>query len=238
MIVIEERRSFLEKNIRDALFHSLPQDEAADLSARLFGKAFPPRDGGEADGIPELRGLNPSVLAQMLIPLIKATEEIPAELRNGRLTRRAGPPPQGQQAASCAGASIDDRRPPHAHVLPRLPAPRQLARPCWNSARTSPTPIHGSSTTARARSTWSPTATPAATPCSCSPPPNSSCTTTAAWASAAAPGSGIDPFITNKQIVFMGDGTFFHSRPGRHQQLASRTGRTSPTSSWKTAPPP
>src|SRR5438477_11898505 len=24
-------------------------------------------------------------------------------------------------------------------------------------------------------------------------------------------GSGIDPFITNKQIVFMGDGTFFHS---------------------------
>ncbi len=24
-------------------------------------------------------------------------------------------------------------------------------------------------------------------------------------------GIGIDPFITNKQIVFMGDGTFFHS---------------------------
>ena len=24
-------------------------------------------------------------------------------------------------------------------------------------------------------------------------------------------GSGIDPFISNKQIVFMGDGTFFHS---------------------------
>src|SRR4029077_1359735 len=24
-------------------------------------------------------------------------------------------------------------------------------------------------------------------------------------------GSGVDPFITNKQIVFMGDGTFFHS---------------------------
>src|SRR5207237_3960378 len=26
-----------------------------------------------------------------------------------------------------------------------------------------------------------------------------------------ATGAGIDPFITNKQIVFMGDGTFFHS---------------------------
>src|SRR5438045_9020847 len=26
-----------------------------------------------------------------------------------------------------------------------------------------------------------------------------------------ATGAGADPFITNKQIVFMGDGTFFHS---------------------------
>ena len=24
-------------------------------------------------------------------------------------------------------------------------------------------------------------------------------------------GAGVDPFITNKQLVFMGDGTFFHS---------------------------
>src|SRR5687768_15946080 len=46
MIVIEERRSFLEKNIRDQLFRvlpgtseALPTEEAASLSARLFGKA-------------------------------------------------------------------------------------------------------------------------------------------------------------------------------------------------------
>ncbi|MDB5329548.1 MAG: indolepyruvate ferredoxin oxidoreductase, partial [Phycisphaerales bacterium] len=82
MIVIEERRSFLEKNIRDNLYHTLPAAQAADLSGRLFGKTFP----GGISGIPEGRGLNPSVLAQILIPLIKATEEIPAELRNGRLT--------------------------------------------------------------------------------------------------------------------------------------------------------
>jgi len=46
-------------------------------------------------------------------------------------------------------------------------------------------------------------------------------------------GSGIDPFITNKQIVFMGDGTFFHSG-----QIAIsnsiKAARTSPTSSSKT----
>src|SRR4051812_33892607 len=38
VIVIEERRSFLEKNIRDGLFHALSHEEAAALSARLFGK--------------------------------------------------------------------------------------------------------------------------------------------------------------------------------------------------------
>src|SRR3954471_19416470 len=99
VIVIEERRSFLEKNIRDGLFHALPHEEAAALSARLFGKAFPKTaDGRTLEGIPEVRGLNPSVLAQLLIPLIKATEEIPAEMRNGRLSaelemiRRASKP--------------------------------------------------------------------------------------------------------------------------------------------------
>ena len=41
--------------------------------------------------------------------------------------------------------------------------------------------------------------------------PSSSCTTTRGMGLGGGTGSGIDPFITNKQIVFMGDGTFFHS---------------------------
>src|SRR5678815_5879503 len=54
MIVIEERRSFLEKNLRDGLFHALPHDRAADLAGRLFGKSFPrPRDGKTLAAIPE-----------------------------------------------------------------------------------------------------------------------------------------------------------------------------------------
>ncbi len=59
---------------------------AVDLSSRLYGKTFPVLNGKKIDGIPATRGLNPSVLAQILIPLIKATEEIPPELRNGRLS--------------------------------------------------------------------------------------------------------------------------------------------------------
>src|SRR5215469_10468526 len=60
MIVIEERRSFLEKNIRDGLAGELSADDAAELSARLYGKSFP----HGLSGIPAVRGLNPSVLAQ------------------------------------------------------------------------------------------------------------------------------------------------------------------------------
>ena len=47
MIVIEERRSFLEKNIRDYAFKLLPHDVAIDLVSRLYGKQFP--TGGEGN---------------------------------------------------------------------------------------------------------------------------------------------------------------------------------------------
>ena len=38
---VEERRSFLEKNIRDTAFRELPQDEATQLVSKLYGKVFP-----------------------------------------------------------------------------------------------------------------------------------------------------------------------------------------------------
>ena len=82
MIVVEERRGFLEKQIRDGLFHALESKEAAEISGRLFGKVFP--DGSE--GIPETRGLNFSVLAQKILPLIQSTQKIAPERRNGRLS--------------------------------------------------------------------------------------------------------------------------------------------------------
>src|SRR3954454_2238224 len=78
VIVIEERRSFLEKNLRDAAFRELPHEQAADLVSRFYGKKFPRRAGSTlaqpasalesrtgadqdlVDGIPEARGLNVS----------------------------------------------------------------------------------------------------------------------------------------------------------------------------------
>jgi indolepyruvate ferredoxin oxidoreductase len=204
MIVIEERRSFLEKNIRDAMFHALPHEEAADLASRLFGKVFP--NGGA--GIPEARGLNPSLLAQLLIPLIKNTEEIPAELRNGRLSaeleiiRKVSKP-----KLAVISEKIVARTPtfcpgcPHRDSSAALLELRENFKDAGYMQR-----VHNSA------------------PVDLVAHGDTGCYTMLMFAPTeqlmhnysgmglgGGTGSGIDPFITNKQIVFMGDGTFFHS---------------------------
>jgi indolepyruvate ferredoxin oxidoreductase len=204
MILIEERRSFLEKNIRDSLFREFPAEEAAQLSQRLFGKSFP----NNLQGIPDTRGLNPSVLAQILIPLIKSTEQIPAELRNGRLSaemdliRKASKPKLqvisdqiiGRSPTFCPGCPHRDSsavllqirkdladenymREKHGKAAVDLVAHGDTG--CYTMLMFAPTEqlMHNYSGMGLGGGT----------------------------------GTGIDPFITNKQLVFMGDGTFFHS---------------------------
>ncbi|HWE96550.1 MAG TPA: DUF6537 domain-containing protein [Tepidisphaeraceae bacterium] len=204
MIVIEERRSFLEKNIRDSLYHTLPAEQAADLSGRLFGKIFP----GGIPGIPEGRGLNPSVLAQILIPLIKATEEIPAELRNGRLTaeldriRKVSKP-----KLQIFNDKVVSRTPTFCPGCPHrdssatlLELRKNLADPKYMLEKHGAPPVdlvaHGD-TGCYTMLMFAPT--------------EQLMHNYSGMGLGGGTGSGIDPFITNKQIVFMGDGTFFHS---------------------------
>ena len=203
MIVIEERRSFLEKNIRDGIAHTMPE-RSGDLLPRLWGKSFP---RGLA-GIPETRGLNPSLLAQILIPLIKGTEEIPAELRNGRLSaeldriRKASKPKLrvfNQKVVSrtptfCPGC-------PHRDSSATLLELRKnLADPKYMMEKHAMPPVdlvaHGD-TGCYTMLMFAPT--------------EQLMHNYSGMGLGGGTGSGIDPFITNKQIVFMGDGTFFHS---------------------------
>jgi indolepyruvate ferredoxin oxidoreductase len=205
MVVIEERRSFLEKNIRDGVFKELQHDEAASIASRLFGKTFP----GNLAGIPETRGLNASVLAQILIPLIKATEQLPEHLRNGRLTaelneiKRASKPKLQvigieeivpRTPTFCPGCPHRDSSATLLELRKDLADADYMAKThgmaavdlvahgdtgCYTMLMFAPTEqlMHNYSGMGLGGGT----------------------------------GSGIDPFITNKQIVFMGDGTFFHS---------------------------
>lgn len=204
MIVIEERRSFLEKNIRDTLFHALPQEQAAELSGRLYGKKFP----GAMEGIPETRGLNYSVLAQRLIPLIQATTEIEPHRRNGRLTseldrlRRLSKP-----KLDVLASSIVTRTPTFCPGCPHrdssstlLELRKNLADPKYMADRHGMGPVdlvaHGD-TGCYTMLMFAPT--------------EQLMHNYSGMGLGGGTGSGIDPFITNKQIVFMGDGTFFHS---------------------------
>jgi indolepyruvate ferredoxin oxidoreductase len=204
MIVIEERRSFLEKNIRDAAFRALSHEDAAALNGKLYGKKFP----GNVDGIPDVRGLNTSVLAQKLIPLIKATEELPEHMRNGRLSaelarlREASKPKLqvitdaivARTPTFCPGCPHRDSSSVLLEIRKNFQDKDYMLRHhgmgpvdmvahgdtgCYTMLMFAPTEqlMHNYSGMGLGGGT----------------------------------GSGIDPFITNKQIVFMGDGTFFHS---------------------------
>lgn len=203
MIVIEERRGFLERNIRDGLARQFPHEEAASLSGRLFGKNFP-----TGTGIPDSRGLNPSVLAQLIIPLIKSTEAIPAERRNGRLTaeldllRKLSKP-----KLAVISEKIIPRTPtfcpgcPHRDSSSVLLELRQnLKDPGYMKREHDSGPVdlvaHGD-TGCYTMLMFAPT--------------EQLMHNYSGMGLGAGTGSGIDPFISNKQIVFMGDGTFFHS---------------------------
>jgi indolepyruvate ferredoxin oxidoreductase len=229
MIVIEERRSFLEKNIRDGLFHQLPHEEAGELSSRLYGKKFPCRTSGmggsplssaeqedhgrgaratATNGIPETRGLNPSVLAQLIIPLIKGTEEIPAELRNGRLSAELDTLKKASKPKlDILSGNIVARTPTFCPGCPHRDSSSVLLEIRKNFAdKDYMLKHHGMG------------------PVDMVAHGDTGCYTMLMFAPTeqlmhnysgmglgGGTGSGIDSFITNKQIVFMGDGTFFHS---------------------------
>ncbi len=205
MVVIEERRSFLEKNIRDAAFKHLSHELAVDISGRLFGKTFPNRSSG---GIPDTRGLNPSVLAQILIPLIKSIEEIPAELRNGKLSAEFSRLKElSKPKLAVFNEKVVARTPtfcpgcPHrdsSSVLMELRNNLADAKYMKQHHKMKPVDLvaHGD-TGCYTMLMFAPT--------------EQLMHNYSGMGLGGGTGSGIDPFITNKQIVFMGDGTFFHS---------------------------
>ena len=242
MIVIEERRSFLEKNIRDGLFKEFNPELAASLARRLYGKRFPDfnrgswivgRGSSDADestrptthdsrptipGIPETRGLNPSVLAQLILPLLQSCEAIPAHDRNGNITAAmdliretgkrklevigdatasftvADDPLNKRLATFCPGCPHRDSSAALLELRQNLADPKYMKR--WHKRGPVDLVAHGD-TGCYTMLMFTPT--------------EQLMHNYSGMGLGGGTGSGIDPFIKNKQIVFMGDGTFFHS---------------------------
>jgi indolepyruvate ferredoxin oxidoreductase len=198
--VVEEKRPLLEKDIK-AIVGRFYQNGEMDRLVQVWGKEFP--DGLE--GIPDSLGLNPSILMQRLIPLLRhklggkdksiaidpgvfAREEQHLEQVH---THQVDIP--ARTPTFCPGCPHRDSASVFKEITDQFMDTKYMERHharspvdlvfhgdigCYSMLKYEPFPrlMHNLS----------------------------------AMALGGGAGAGIDPFITNKQIVFMGDSTFFH----------------------------
>lgn len=196
VIVIEERRSFVERQVIEILN---PLRQSGQLEVEIYGKQFP----NDLPGIPTTRGLNPSILVEKLVPLIRNHPTLPVELTNGRLTDEL------KRITDTADVKINvpDRTPTFCPGCPHrdsssvlLELRNDLLDPQYMLRKHKRKPVdmiaHGD------------------TGCYTMlmfEPNKPLMHNYSGMGLGGGTGAGVDPFIDNKQIVFMGDGTFFHS---------------------------
>ena len=198
--VVEEKRPLLEKDIK-AIVSRFYQNGEMDRLVQVWGKEFP--DGLE--GIPDSLGLNPSILIQRLIPLLRhkfngkgrsiaidpkvfAREEQQIEQVNAHQVDIPARTP-----TFCPGCPHRDSASVFKEIADQFADAKYMERHhaqspvdlvfhgdigCYSMLKYEPFPrlMHNLS----------------------------------GMALGGGAGAGIDPFIRNKQIVFMGDSTFFH----------------------------
>jgi indolepyruvate ferredoxin oxidoreductase len=201
LFVIEERRPFLEEQIVDLLNQARQQAPPGSPLAgvRIWGKQFP--DG--LKGIPSARGLNPSKLIERLGPLLLALPEVRSRVDAARIQRelkliaelKAAPIRIAQRTPTfCPGCPHRDS----ASVL--IEIKKQFRDPLYMRRVHGTEPVdlvfHGD-TGCYTMLMFEPT--------------KDLMHNYSGMGLGGGTGAGIDPFIRNKQVVFMGDSTFFHS---------------------------
>ena len=202
LFVVEEKRPLLETEVK-ALLTQMYQDGNIDKFVKVWGKQFP--DG--LPGIPSEAGLDTSILIQRLIPLFSKNGEesrfaksVPVDMEH--LAKEA----QLQQQVAGYKTDIPKRTPTFCPGCPHrdsssvlLEITEQFMDAAYMQKHHDSPPIdlvfHGD--------------------IGCysmlkyEPFPRLM-HNLSAMALGGGTGAGIDPFIVNKQIVFMGDSTFFH----------------------------
>ena len=200
IIVVEERRSFIEKQITEHLVRQRQQrPDHPHARVQLWGKAFP----NGRPGIPSTRGLHPSLLIERLIEFLRETPNVSPELANGRLAEELAV----IAAASQAKPAVVVRTPAYCPGCPHrdsssalLEIRRNLLDARYMQRQYGRGPVdlvaHGD-TGCYTMMMFEPN--------------KPLMHNYSGMGLGGATGGGVDPFITNKQLVFMGDGTFFHS---------------------------
>ena len=198
IVVVEERRGFLEEQVVQLLARRAMTGNAA---VPVYGKMFP----GGREGLPSTRGFNSSILVESLAPLI--TELAPSSRDGGIDQARIDAELQLLAQNQAIEVDLAPRTPtfcpgcPHrdsASVLGEIKRQFRDADYMRKTHRREPVDLvfHGD------------------TGCYTMlmfEPNKDLMHNYSGMGLGGGTGLGIDPFITNKQVVFMGDSTFFHS---------------------------
>lgn len=201
VVVVEERRGFLEEQIVQSLARNALNGGPA---IPVYGKLFPSKlASGGREGLPSTRGFNSSILVELLAPLITELASPKLKLDQARIDREL----KMLVANSEIEVNLAPRTPtfcpgcPHrdsASVLGEIKRVFRDGDYMRKTHRREPVDLvfHGD------------------TGCYTMlmfEPNKDLMHNYSGMGLGGATGLGIDPFITNKQIVFMGDSTFFHS---------------------------
>lgn len=201
LFVVEERRPFLQDQVVE-IIHQARQaadHETAPFAQEVWGKQFP----AGLPGIPDTRGLNPSKLIERFGRLFLTLPELQGRFDADRVRREL----DLIQRVKSVVVRVAPRTPtfcpgcPHrdsASVL--LEIKRQFRDPLYMKRAHGANPVdlvfHGD-TGCYTMLMFEPT--------------KDLMHNYSGMGLGGGTGAGIDPFIRNKQVVFMGDSTFFHS---------------------------
>ncbi len=201
LFVIEERRGFLEEQIVELLARKRQSadHETPPLPSRVWGKQFP----HDLRGIPDTRGLNPSKLIDRLGRLFLALPELKGRIDSDRVRRELAlldevkefTLPLAQRTPTfCPGCPHRDS----SSVL--IEIKKEFRDPLYMRRAHGAVPVdlvfHGD-TGCYTMLMYEPN--------------KDLMHNYSGMGLGGGTGAGIDPFIRNKQVVFMGDSTFFHS---------------------------
>lgn len=194
--VVEEKRDFLESQVA-TLLKDAYQNGKIRRFIPVWGKTFP--QGLQA--FPAIRGLNPSHVMEVIGPLLKKVEDIPVPISriNEELTL--------MEQTGAFRIEIPERTPTFCPGCPHrdssavlLEVKKAFTDPSYMKRQHGRGPVdlvfHGD------------------TGCYTMlmfEPNKALMHNYSGMGLGGGTGAGIDPFITNKQAVFMGDSTFFHS---------------------------
>jgi indolepyruvate ferredoxin oxidoreductase len=197
VLVVEERRSFIEEQLVTALRHAAKV--AGATVPTVWGKRFP---DGEV-GLPETRGLTVSIVADALVRFLETADPASAPKRTGRVqvtldvigdTAKTEVDLPGRTPTFCPGCPHRDSSSVLLEIQERFRDDRYMKQ---QHARAAVDLVFHGDTGCYTMLMF--------------PPNGRLMHNYSGMGLGGATGAGIDPFITNKQVVFLGDGTFFHS---------------------------